>query len=559
MAGSDAILRAKRKKAQALLQQGRLEAAREVFGQICQRDRRDYEAWVNYGALSGRLGHYADAERAFRQALSLRPDEPAIYFNLAGLAELQQDLGAAEHCYREYLRLKPEAVDGLKRLARLYLTLGRLDEAEHYCRQALARDGSDATLYNCLANVKQDQGDFEAARAAYETALQQGARPAEVYANLGNLFNARGDFEQSLIWYRKSLAEAPQSPATLGSLGHLYFRFGHFKQARDCFDQALQIAPDSHANRWNRALLLLLLGEFRQGWQDYESRFQTVETIQQFGRHATDRPRWQGQAIPDQTLLVYAEQGLGDSIQFCRYLPLIKGRVGRLVFECQPPVLGLMQGLAGVDAVVPAGEAVDHDYQLPLLSLPGILATDFDSIPAAVPYLHADAEHLAKWRDIIAAEGLKVGLVWAGNPRGLNDKRRSLPLSMLAPLAGLQHVTFYSLQKGEAAAQLQQPPAGLEIIDLAPQLEDFADTAAAICQLDVVISVCTAVAHLSGALGRPTWTLLSYPADWRWFLDRDDSPWYPSMRLFRQSEVGAWTPVLERVAAALAAESAAGK
>jgi Flp pilus assembly protein TadD len=555
---SDPLLRSKRKKAQTLLQQNRLAEARELFGQICQRDRRDYEAWLNYGALSGRLGKYEDAETAFKQAFELRPNEPAICFNLAGLAELRQDPAAAEHYYLEYLKLKPDAPDGLKRLALLYLTLGRLDEAEQYCNQVLSFDPADAVMYNCLANVKQEQGDYAAAEVAYQTALQHGAGKAEIYANLGNLFHAKGDFQQSLDWYKKSLALVPDSAATLASLGFLYFRYARFDEARDCFDQALQLEPDNHAVRWNRALLLLLLGEFRQGWQDYESRFKTVDTIRQFGRRHSDKPRWTGENIKDKTLLVYAEQGLGDTLQFCRYLPLIKERVGRLVFECQLPLSGLMKSLEGVDQLITPGEEMEYDVQIPLLSLPGLLSTDFENMPAEVPYLQADAEHLSKWHGIINGSGLKVGLVWAGNPKGLNDKRRSFDLQTLAPLAELENVTFYSLQKGEAGEQLRNPPAGLEIIDLGPQLEDFSDTAAAICQLDLVISVCTAVAHLTGALGRPAWTLLSYPADWRWFRDRQDSPWYPTMRLFRQSEMGDWVPVLERVAAELSEKASAG-
>lgn len=555
---SDSLLRSKRKKAQTLLQQNRLAEARELFGQICQRDRRDYQAWLNYGALSGRLGQYEDAEIAFKHALELRPKEPAICFNLAGLAELRQDPAAAEHYYLDYLKLKPDALDGLKRLALLYLTLGRLDEAEQCCNRVLSYNPADAMVYNCLANVKQEQGDYDAAEATYQTALQHGASKAGIYANLGNLFHARGDFQQSLDWYKKSLVLVPDSAATLASLGFLYFRYACFAEAHDCFDRALEIEPDNHAVRWNRALLLLLIGEFRQGWQDYESRFKTVETIRQFGRRHSDKPRWAGEEIKDKTLLVYAEQGLGDSLQFCRYLPLIRARVGRLVFECQPPLLGLMGGLEGVDQLIKPGDEVEYDAQIPLLSLPGLLETDFENMPAEVPYLQADAEHLSKWRGIINGSGLNVGLVWAGNPKGLNDKRRSFDLQTLAPLAGLENVSFYSLQKGATAEQLRNPPAGLEIIDLGPQLEDFSDTAAAICQLDLVISVCTAVAHLTGALGRPAWTLLSYPADWRWFRDREDSPWYPTMRLFRQSEVGVWTPVLERVASELSEKASEG-
>ncbi|ALP54032.1 hypothetical protein Tel_13330 [Candidatus Tenderia electrophaga] len=558
MAKRDPVLDSKRKKAHALLQQNRIAEARKLFGDICRRQRLDYEAWINYGALSGRLGQYSEAQAAFQRALQLRPDAAAIHFNLAGLAELQQDPAAAEQFYLSYLKLKPAATDGHKRLARLYLTLGRWEDAERYCRQALDMDPVDAAALNCLANVKQEQGAFDAAEMIYREALHHGANEAEIYANLGNLFHAKGDFEAALAWYEKSLSLAPRSAATLASLAYLHFRYAHFDEARACFDRALQIDPDSHAMRWNRALLLLLIGEFKQGWLDYESRFKTLETMRQFGRRYSSRPRWDGRPIPAKTLLVYAEQGMGDTIQFCRYLNLIEDRVGTLVLECPASLADLMRSLSGVDRVITPQDHGDYDYQIPLLSLPGLLDTEFDSIPAEVPYLTVDEARLSKWENLISGSGLRVGLVWAGNPRGINDKRRSLALQQLAPLARVPKVTFYSLQKGDAADQLRDAPAGMNIIDLGPQLNDFSDTAAAICHLDLVISVCTAVAHLSGALGRPAWTLLSHPADWRWFLERKDSPWYPTMRLFRQPEVGEWESVIEEVVAALAEQSAEG-
>ncbi len=563
VARRDVLTRSKKKKAQQLAQAGRIADACQLFAKICQLDPLDHTAWLNFGAYSGQLGRLDDAERAFKQALQLKPDEASISFNLARLSELKQDLRQAENYYLRYLDLKPQALDGLKALAHLYLNLGRLDEAAQTAQQAMLSVSHDSALLNLYANILQDQQRYDEAYEHYQSALKLGANPGEVYANLGNLFHAQDDFEQSLSSYKKSLELAPRSVATLNSLGFLYYKHGHFEEARDYYEQALKLDPGNHAVRWNRSLLLLTLGEFKQGWQDYESRNQTVETGRQFGRCAVDKPRWDGSEIQDKTLLVIAEQGLGDTFQFCRYLPLIRERVGRLLFECPAKLEPVLQTLQGVDRLIVQGDEAAYaeenfDCYTPLLSLPGIYGTDFEHLPNAIPYLFADDQRREHWRSQLDADTITVGLVWAGNPDNPNDRRRSMSLDTLLPLFKVPGVSFYSLQFGEPATQLAQLPSDVKVLDLGPQLAEFADNAALLSELDLLICVDTAAAHLAGALGRPIWNLLPAVADWRWFLDRTDSPWYPQMRLFRQSEPGEWTPVIERVASALAALSADG-
>jgi len=555
MARRSVLTQSKKKKAQRLAQEGKIAEAREAYGKICQVDPKDFEAWVNFGAMSGQLGVYQDAEYAFNQAYELRPDEPAVSYNLARLCELKQDLFAAEQHYLTYLKLKPKAVDGALHLALLYLNLARFDESEQYCRQVLAQQPENAIAHNCLANVLQERGAFDEAQQHYQISLEQGADKGEIYGNLGNLFHAKGDFEASKVWYEKSLQASPNSAATLSSLAFLYFRFGHFSEAREYFDKALKIEPHNPGIRWNRALLLLQQGEFKQGWLDYEARLTAQGTVHQMGRRVFDKPRWNGKPIKDKTLLLHAEQGLGDTIQFCRYLAEIKEQVGHIVLECQPALRSLLQGLDGVDELVTDVESVEFDYYLPLLSLPGVCDTSFDNIPARDAYLQADSTKVAAWQSRLTGSGKKVGLVWAGNPDNLSDKRRSLVLSQLADLLAIPGITLYSLQKGEPAQQLLDYP---QVVDLAGELNDFSDTAAVIANLDLVISVDTAVAHLAGALGKPVWNLIYFPSDWRWFLGREDTPWYPSMRLFRQTSVNDWLPVVSSLRDALA-EFAAGK
>jgi hypothetical protein len=295
-------------------------------------------------------------------------------------------------------------------------------------------------------------------------------------------------------------------------------------------------------------MALLQLGDFAAGAAEYEWRLRP-------GRGAAlpslERPLWDGRPLPSKTILLRTEQGLGDAIQFVRYAPLVRARCGRVLLQCPPELSLLFATTPGIDQVVTTDEALPaFDAQAPLMSLMRILETRLESIPAEVPYLAADPERVATLRARLgSAKALKVGLVWAGNPNFKGDRDRSLTsLSLLEPLLGVEGVSFFSLQKGERTGEIAALGLSERIVDLAPALDDFADTAAAISQLDLVISTCTSVPHLAGAMARPVWTLLAFAADWRWLLDREDSPWYPTMRLFRQRARGDWPGVIARVA-----------
>lgn len=325
-----------------------------------------------------------------------------------------------------------------------------------------------------------------------------------------------------------------------------------------CLDKANAIDPNFAGAHWNRAQIFLLRGNFKQGWQEYEARLHSPEVIKRFGFREFSEPIWDGSDIGDKTLLVYAEQGYGDAIQFCRYLPLLQARIQHLFFECRPELLRLMRGLTGGITCIARRDdsrepTIPFDYRIPMMSLPRIFGTELNTIPANVPYLIPDPALIQQWRTRIQDNGLRVGLVWAGSPSHQSNRYRSLSLEQLLPLANIPDVSFYSLQKGVAAAQAAHPPTGMKLIDLSGDITDFSDTAAIISNLDLVISVDTSVAHLAGALGRPAWVMLYFPAEWRWLLDRNDSPWYPSMRLFRQSSTREWGPVLQQMASALRA------
>jgi hypothetical protein len=317
------------------------------------------------------------------------------------------------------------------------------------------------------------------------------------------------------------------------------------------YDQVCARWPNSAAALANRSLARLTLGDYAGGFADYEARWRTPSVA----KYQFAQPRWRGADPAGKTILLMNEQGLGDTIHFARYARLLAARDATVIVACPPDLQPIIATVPGVSRVVmdkPPGGGATFDYYEPLLSLPGLFNTTFETIPADVPYVSPDAQRVAQWRVRLGGdENFKIGIVWAGTAGHINDRARSAFLAAFAPLAGIANVTFYSLQKGPPAAQASSPPPGMKLIALGEELHDFADTAALLEVLDLLISVDTSVVHLAGALARPVWTLLAAGPDWRWLLDRADSPWYPTMRLFRQPSPGAWPPMMAQVAAEL--------
>jgi tetratricopeptide (TPR) repeat protein len=414
--------------------------------------------------------------------------------------------------------------------------------------------GADPTLPEAHVNLGLllADGDFARSRQHYLDAIGLDPHRIEAYLHLGALLASRKHFAEAELRYRQALAIDPDSAPALSNLGVLFASSGRPGQALACYRAAIAIAPDYQRARFNLSYLLLRQGDLAAGWRAFESRSWYAGMAAYF-----NFPRWNGEALAGKSLLISVEAGHGDMIQFCRYATLAKARgAARVGLVCHDGLKRLFGSLAGVDALYALGEAVPRegwDYWTPPLSMPYHCATTLATIPAQLPYLAPVAADCARLAPLLAAgPPLRVGLVWQGNPRFDNDGDRSIAsLATLAPLATVAGVHFFSLQKGAGAAQAA---AADWLSDLAPAIDDFADTAALIAGLDLVIAVDTAVAHLAGALGKPCWLLLpAYQTDWRWLTGRDDTPWYPGvMRLFRQRQPGQWDSVVEALRQALA-------
>jgi tetratricopeptide (TPR) repeat protein len=575
------------------------------------------ECHFNLGIIFTKLGQRAEAIECYRQALRLHPNHAMAQNNLGNLLREQGQLEEATQCYREAVRISPHSAAAAFNLANALGILGQNAEAALYYRQVIANDPENVAAHNNLGVIYKNQGQLEEAAQCYRQALrlnpqhagahnnlglvlveqQQLSEGIECYRqalrfdplladahfNLGNALGAQGRMAEAAECYRQALKINPQLAGAHNYLGIALMEQGQLAEAARCYRQALRLDPDhalvhqnlsvalmhmgllpeavEHNERglrlqpghgpglWQRSVLRLLKGEYETGWRDYEQRWTLPDKV----LPSFQRPRWDGSALAGKTILVYAEQGLGDTIQFVRYLPMVKERGGTVLFQCPRALLGLCNGIRGVDQLVPVGMALpSYDVQVALLSLPGIFGTTLSTIPATAPYLYADP-HLAEyWRtEMEPLAGFKVGIAWQGNPKNSVDRFRSLALTRFRPLARVRGVHLVSLQVGPGTDQLAA--ASFPVTDLGSKLDpgSLGDLAAVMANLDLIVSVETAVAHLAGALAAPVWTLLPLVPDWRWLLDRADSPWYPTMRLFRQSRQGDWDEVLERVQEAL--------
>jgi tetratricopeptide (TPR) repeat protein len=516
----------------------------------------DTQTFMSFGealALAERHrmeGRLAEAETLCRRILEAQPDLPEAE-HLLGLVEHQSGrLGEAIEHLRRAVALAPQAALFHANLGEMLRLSGSPRQAAEAARRAIALDLALATAHSNLGVALYELKDYPEAARAHRQAIA--ARPdfAQAHSNLGNALHAVRRFDEAIAAYRRALELQPDFADALANLGTTLHHSGAFDEGITTLRHAIALAPH-HANAHSGlGILLLMRGDLAEGWDEYEWRLRSSERT---GPRFPETP-WRGDSLAEKHIYVQAEQGFGDALQFARYLPLLAARAGKVTLRVHQQLVTLLrESLPAITVLGDRGDPAPYQCDTALLCLPRLFKTRLETIPAEVPYLRVPADAAGRWTERLRGmDGVKIGLVWAGNPEHANDARRSLDLSVLAPVFAVPGTSFASLQVGERSADLKRLKHAPRIADLAPQLTDFADTAGAVAALDLVITVDTSVAHLAGALGKPVWVLLPWVTDWRWMLEREDNPWYPTMRLFRQQRGEEWGAVMARVAAELA-------
>lgn len=534
---------------------GRHAEAVAGYRLLLQADPSQPEVYVNIGIALKAQGRLGEAVACYKQAIQLKPEFVEAHYNLANVLKDQGRHAEAIEGYRKAIELKPDFAQAHYNLGNTLRGCGRLAEAIENYRNAVRLKDCYAMAYVNLAMTLKDLGRTAEAVDNYTQAIRLKPDSPQAHNNLGIALKELGRLEEAFESYAEAIRLSPGYAEAHSNLGIALHAHGEHDEALNSFERAIKIKPEYAQAHWNRSLVLLLKGRFEEGWQEYRWRRKTNLAAFAYP-HKLDKPLWDGRPFAGRRLLVHYEQGLGDNLQFVRYLPMVKRLGGTVIFETPKSMYGLLHSFDGIDELVQASSDAppdaEFDVYTSLMDLPGIFGTTLQNIPDEVPYLHADPAKIEQWRDRLAGEGFKVGLVWAGRPTGPNEvlslQRRSCALEYFARLADVPGVVLYGLQKGPPAAQVGQLSRRIVAGNLGDRFEDFTDTAAAIENLDMVISIDTSVAHLAGAMGKPVWVLLKTDADWRWLLDRRDNPWYPTMRLFRQKRAGDWDEVLSRVA-----------
>ena len=563
------IRRALRIDATQAMYRNSLGEAYRAFNQpdkACHEYRRALALNPSYWEALANLLKQAPAATPLQTWLwRLRVPAASDLITMADARLLNNQLGEARRAYRAAIAIDPASVQAYVNIGAVASRSKTYPDAATAYRRALTLSREHAGAWNNLASVVWEMNDGPAATRLCRRSIVLKPDHPDPYANLGYVVRSQAqdqaDFAAAEAHCLRALRIAPSHVSATNNLGIIHLDLGNLVQAEDLFRRTLAAEPKHPDARFNLSLALLKAGQLKEAWEHYEARWETgqLPPVAPIGRP------WRGEPLQGATIVLHAEQGHGDTLHFVRYAPLVADRGGRVVLVVQPALKRLVAEMPKVAAVHGLNEPFPApDFLCSLMSLPRLFGTELDSIPGAVPYLFPPVASIGKWLGKpLPGGGLRVGLVWSGDPRpgllraNLTDRRRSMTLRDFAPLARIPNVTLVNLQMGAPAAQLDDPPLGMSLWNGMGEVEDFADTAALILRLDLVITVDTSVAHLAGALGKPVWVLSRYDGCWRWLQNRADTPWYPTMRLFQQTESGNWAAVVERVAQELAMLAAA--
>ena len=493
---------------------GKKSEAALAFASALRKQPADPEILSDLAGTTLELGNADKALMFVIRALEHDPDLASGHYNYGLVLKIKKQHQAAKAAFKKCIELEPDFVGALFELGLLFQMEGQTEYAEFYYRKVLAVDSNF----------------FEA------------------YVNLGNILRGRYELEESVDHYRSALAIEPNEAATHGNLGVALQELGKPEAALEAYDHSITLDPENAEIQRNRSQVLLQMGCYLEGWEGFEWRWKT-EHFRAI-RREWEFPKWTGESDKNASILLHAEQGFGDTIQFSRYVNQVAERIGRVLVECPLPLKGLIENCPGIDEVVVTGRSLPHfDFHIPMMSLPGVFKTEIKTIPREFPYMFVTENLRKKWADRIEGKGLlKVGLVWKGSYKHQRNAWRSPGLAALKPLLDIDGIHWVSLQKEDEMRDLRDVAMASRINPLGAQFQNFTDTAAVITHLDLVISPDTAVAHLAGALNQPVWIMLPYVAEWRWLMDRADSPWYPSMRLFRQHVRQDWSSTVSKIA-----------
>ena len=545
-------------------EQTKLDEASESYRQALKHNPDYATAHNNLGNVLKDQNKLDEAIESYKNAIKFKPDYTEAHYNLGNIFKDQDRFEEAIESYRQALKLKPDYATAHNNLGNTFKEQDKLEEAIESYRRAITIKPDYADAYYNLSNVLKEQGKFNEAVESGRRAIALKSDFTEAHNNLGAILQEQGLFNEAVDSYNTAIRLKPTQEVPYNNLGAALQELGKFNEAITNYDRAIKLKPDYADAHFNKSLVLLLLENFKEGWPEYEWRLRKKDCTS----HNYQQPRWDGSQLNGKSILAHAEQGFGDTIQFVRYLPFVRKKGGYVIFECQHELFRLLKNCAGIDKIIEQRPdnipSIKFNVQIPLASLPGIFGATLETMPFSEPYISVDTKLATQWREQLDRnKTYKVGIVWAGRTkREYVYRKRSCSLADFAPLADISdNIIFYSLQKGPASEEAHNPPRGMRLINLGNELNDFADTAAVIANLDLVISIDTAVAHLAGAIGKPVWTLLHLIPDWRWLLDRNDCPWYPvppdgraGMRLFRQTQLNNWNEVFNKVKKALILE-----
>jgi tetratricopeptide (TPR) repeat protein len=534
-------------QALALHRQGRLDEAEKLYTRVLKAERNHFDALHLLGMLQHQRGKAGEAYRLINAALKVNPRSPDALSNLALVLHALKRDDEALASLDKALALSPGHTDALNNRGSVLLDLKRPAEAKAAFDAVLSREPAHLQARVNRGNALAELGQAGEAIVDYDAALAAApGHPLALY-NRGNALRMLGRERDAIADYERALQAAPNHVGAWLNRGYALAALNRHREALESYGKLLSLRPDHADAHFNAALSLLTIGDYRRGFAEYEWRWKRGGAS---ARRDLRGPPWLGEApLTGKTILLHAEQGLGDTVQFARYAPLLAQQGAKVLLEVQPALKPLLSGLAGVAAAIAQGEALPpFDLHCPLGSLPLACKTEVASVPAEIPYLSAPDERVARWRARLApVRSPRIALAWSGRAAHPNDRNRSLALPQLAPLLSLPHIRFLSIQRELRAADAEMLARENRILHLGDELADFADTAAVLALADLVICVDTSVAHVAGALGRPAFVLLPFQPDWRWLLDRDFSPWYPAMKLFRQPAPGDWGSAIERL------------